>query len=138
MRHHAALTTAAFVFRAEHEELRVALRLPPCKPVVLRVEAVLAKMMPSVEQLPRGFCRVKEVSPENALIREVETLIKQGSHRSSKTRFWRKILNATEPKCATTGEVCPQRNNSTYWRSNTDRVAHHRRTVPPYFHSGVA
>ena len=37
-----------------------------------------------------GFCRVKEFSPETALIREAETLMKQGSHRSSKTRFWRK------------------------------------------------
>jgi hypothetical protein len=34
-----------------------------------------------------GFCRVKDFSPKNALIREAETLIKQGSHRSSKTRF---------------------------------------------------
>src|ERR1035441_10673234 len=54
MRHHQALTTAAFVFGAEHEELRVALRLPRCKPVVVRVEAVLAKMMLSVEQLARA------------------------------------------------------------------------------------
>jgi ATP-dependent exoDNAse (exonuclease V) alpha subunit len=38
----------------------------------------------------RGFCRVKEFSLETALIREAETLIKQGSHGSSKTRFWRK------------------------------------------------
>jgi hypothetical protein len=38
-----------------------------------------------------GFCRVKDFSPDNALIREAETLIKQGSHRSSKTRFWQKM-----------------------------------------------
>jgi hypothetical protein len=42
-------------------------------------------------QVGSGFCRVKEFSPENARIREAETLMKQGSHRSSKTRFWRKI-----------------------------------------------
>src|SRR5450755_577955 len=33
MRQHTALTTAALVFRAEHEELRVALGLPRYKPV---------------------------------------------------------------------------------------------------------
>jgi hypothetical protein len=38
-----------------------------------------------------GFCRVKDFSPETALIREAETLIRQGSHRSSKTRFWQKM-----------------------------------------------
>jgi hypothetical protein len=38
-----------------------------------------------------GFCRVKDFSPENALIREAKALIRQGSHRSSKTRFWQKM-----------------------------------------------
>jgi PAS domain S-box-containing protein len=41
--------------------------------------------------LSNRFCRVKDFSPDNALIREAETLIKQGSHRSSKTRFWQKM-----------------------------------------------
>jgi hypothetical protein len=36
-----------------------------------------------------------------------------------------------------TGEVGPHHNNSTYWRSNTDRIAHHRRDCAAYFHSGV-
>src|SRR5664279_68565 len=54
MRHHTALTAAAFVFGAEHEELRVALRLPRCKPVFVRLEAVLRKMMLGVEELARS------------------------------------------------------------------------------------
>jgi len=50
MRHHAALTAAALILRAEHEELCVALRAPRRPPRCVRIglralEAVLRQMM---------------------------------------------------------------------------------------------